>query len=103
MHIVERYYRPLALPRAVIEPTKVLDFQMIERVNPRAFPDAGPEDVPIVDVHHDPLAVERVFENGSIEKVSMRNSAARDNVHVATGIVRRDVSAFRNVVLCRVV
>lgn len=33
----------------------------------RTFPYAGPEDVTIIDVHHDPLTIERVLVDGAAE------------------------------------
>lgn len=33
----------------------------------RTFPDAGPEDVAVIDVHHDPLAIEGVLVDGAAE------------------------------------
>jgi hypothetical protein len=34
------------------------------------FPDAGPEDVTVIDVHHDPLAVQWIFIHGAVERMS---------------------------------
>ena len=32
------------------------------------FPDAGPENVAIIGVHHDPLSVERIFIHGTVKE-----------------------------------
>lgn len=34
----------------------------------RTFPDAGPEDVAIIDVHHDPLTIEWVLVDGAARR-----------------------------------
>lgn len=34
----------------------------------RTFPDASPEDVAVIDVHHDPLAIEGVLVYGAVRE-----------------------------------
>ena len=39
----------------------------VEMDEGRTFPYAGPENVAVIDVHHDPLAIERVLVDGAAE------------------------------------
>lgn len=52
----------MELPRAVWGPGEQ---QGENRGCGRTFPDAGPEDVAVVNVHHDPLTVERILVHGA--------------------------------------
>jgi hypothetical protein len=43
---------------------KVIMYKIDPRsIGQRTLPDTGPEDIPIVDVHHYPLTIQRVFVN----------------------------------------
>ena len=46
-------------------------FLTIQRVTAMksTFPDTRPEDITIIGIHHNPLAIERIFEYGTKEKM----------------------------------
>ena len=63
------------------------------------LPNPSPEDVSVVDVHHDPLAVQRVLVDGAIKASEDYHRVKTQYKHVATRIIRRNVPAFCDMVL----
>jgi hypothetical protein len=62
------------------------------------FPDASPQDITIVDIHHDPLTVQRIFVYRSVEEI--RNDQwTIANVHIAPGVIARNISTLCDMVI----
>lgn len=60
--------QPFEFPRAVRQSEEITRYATNicgTKRNGFTFPDAGPQDVPVVDVHHNPLAVQWIFVNGA--------------------------------------
>lgn len=60
------------------------------------FPNAGPQDVAVVDVHHDPLAIEWILVDRTYRSSTVSAWRQRDRKigsHVAAGVVTGDVPA----------
>lgn len=73
----------------------------------QCLPDTGPEDIAIVAVHHYPLAIEGIFENGAGDGDGSKwvdiGERWRGSSQIASGVIRGDISAACNVMLLSVI
>lgn len=71
------------------------------------LPDTGPEDIAIIAVHHYPLAIEGIFENGAGDGDGSKwvdiGERWRGSSQIASGVIRGDISAACNVMLLSVI
>jgi hypothetical protein len=65
------------------------------------FPYSGPENVTVVNVHHDPLPVQWILIDGSTgqHKRSGRKERRGEDEHVTAGVVAGDVATLAHLVI----
>ncbi len=64
--------QPFEFPRAVKRDEEIIRYTTSTSENKKkiTFPDAGPQYVSVIDVHHNPLAVQRIFVHGAERKLA---------------------------------
>lgn len=71
----------------------------LEWVRTRTFPDAGPEDIAIVHVEHDPLPIQWVLVHRSVCALAATQQKRSAYAHVSSWVVAGDVTAFGHLVV----